>query len=452
MPRSGMRAPWPAKITGASAMRLAGVAARQQDIVRRRTATGRPLRGPARLRSPGGALDQPHRLEPGAVLARRLEAARARTARRYSRWSGARPRCRARGPGIRRWRARSIWRSMSAGVTGAVGPGCGGERDEARRSEAARRRGARRWNMALLKERRRELASDSGAASRRAPWRAAPGACVDVHRLDHPALVALGAAGRGRDQPPRGLDLGLARARTARLAVSIWLGWITDLPSKPKARPFRAFRGQARRPPRAGCRRRRRRRRRRRARRARSAAARRRGPPAPPSAGRPSAGGKIVGAGDQPGAMPARSPPRRSPPRGVSIIASTGLPISQPASCTCLALSALARTMKSAAQWRTATTSSPKCGLSDGLTRTATGRPPKPSAVAATAASRAAALSSVLHRILEVEDDHVGGERPRLLDRARIGGGQEQQRAAEAKIGPVHRASDSAWIGGALST
>ena len=45
--------------------------------------------------------------------------------------------------------------------------------------------------------------------------------------------------------------------------------------------------------------------------------------------------------------------------RGVSIIASTGLPISQPASCTCLALSALARTMKSAALCRTATTSSP---------------------------------------------------------------------------------------------
>ena len=37
-------------------------------------------------------------------------------------------------------------------------------------------------------------------------------ACVDVQRFDHPALVALGAAGRRGDQPVRGIELGLARA------------------------------------------------------------------------------------------------------------------------------------------------------------------------------------------------------------------------------------------------
>jgi len=44
------------------------------------------------------------------------------------------------------------------------------------------------------------------------------------------------------------------------------------------------------------------------------------------------------------------------------------------------------------------------------------------------------------------------GERARLLDRPRIGRRKEEQRAAAAKVGPVHRLSDSSWIGARLST
>ena len=90
--------------------------------------------------------------------------------------------------------------------------------------------------MALLKERRRGRASDSRATQPRALASSAR-ACSTCMRLDHPALVALGAAGRrrrpggGRPRaPPRSGRTGGWRSRSGS-------GWITDLPSKPKARP-----------------------------------------------------------------------------------------------------------------------------------------------------------------------------------------------------------------------
>ena len=86
-------------------------------------------------------------------------------------------------------------------------------------------------NMALLKERRFGLASDSRLSA--APWRSGARAWLDVQRLDHPPFVALGAAGRRGDQPlapprapPRSGRRGGWRSRSGS-------GWMTDLPSKP---------------------------------------------------------------------------------------------------------------------------------------------------------------------------------------------------------------------------
>jgi hypothetical protein len=58
-----------------------------------------------------------------------------------------------------------------------------------------------------------------------------------------------------------------------------------------------------------------------------------------------------------------------------------------------------------------------------------------------------ARLVLLAHRVLEVEDHEVGVELARLLDGARIGGRQEQQRPAMAKLDGRHVPSpDSAWM------
>ena len=76
MPRSGMRAPWPAKMTGASAIVSEDRVPWRADIAGLE-GDGGAVRGPADLAAADAALDEADRLEPGAALARRLEAARA---------------------------------------------------------------------------------------------------------------------------------------------------------------------------------------------------------------------------------------------------------------------------------------------------------------------------------------------------------------------------------------
>ena len=225
-----------------------------------------------------------------------------------------------------------------------------------------------------------------------------------MHRLDHPALVALGAAGRRRDQPAGRVELLLARAEQR--------GW--------RSRSGSDGSPTCRRSPRRG--------------------------PAAHSAASPSIGlepvvdavegGDAGGAGGEHDplqrvdqarpacrrpagrgrrrdrwcrrsgrASPARSRPRRSPRAASRSSPAPACAISQPASCTCLRALGLGEDDEIGAR-----RGGPRrrrrhnAGCRVGLTRIATGRPPKPSCVAATAASRAAALSSSRHRILEVED------------------------------------------------
>ena len=200
----------------------------------------------------------------------------------------------------------------------------------------------------------------------RPSWRSAPPVAASTSRRAASSSASVGA--------------------NRRLAVSIWLGMDQRLAVEAPGAALARIRPRARRRPRAGCRRRRRPGRRRRARRARSAAAHRparRGRRRP--AGRGSAARSLVPA-IRPRAPPARSRRRRSPPRGVSIIASTGFAISQPASCDLLGALRLGedddnRPARGGPRRR------PRHNAAEpaGLTRIATGRPPKPSRVASTA-------------------------------------------------------------------
>ncbi len=83
-----------------------------------------------------------------------------------------------------------------------------------------------------------------------------------------------------------------------------------------------------------------------------------------------------------------------STPAGVSIIASNGLPICFESSAASLADSTLGTTKRSAAEARTADTSSACQGVSAPLIRMAASFPANPATTASTAASLAAALSS----------------------------------------------------------
>src|SRR3954470_4526474 len=101
-------------------------------------------------------------------------------------------------------------RIMSAAAIG--GAGWAASAEERRKSAGAPPR-SKCLNMAQLKERRfgwQEwgLRLLTVSCPRLGDQRVG---LIDVHRLDHPALVAFGTAARRFDQPPGRLELGLAR-------------------------------------------------------------------------------------------------------------------------------------------------------------------------------------------------------------------------------------------------
>ena len=238
----------------------------------------------------------------------------------------------------------------------------------------------------------------------------------DMQRFDHPSLVPLGAAGRRRDQPLRRLQL---RSRSARRC-----GWRSRSGSdgsptcrRSRSAALRAFRGEAV----------------------------VRLEPVVDAVERGDSGGaggehdplqRVGEARPRPARTARRDRRQRSLVPAISaalagaiaaasITARGGLDHRQhrlahqrTASCTSLALSALASTTKSAALCRTATTSSPKCAVA----RRVDPDRHRPAAKALPGRGDGGLarrrLVLLLHRILEIEHDHVGVER-RALSRSR---------------------------------
>ena len=211
MPRSGMRAPWPAKMTGASVSVSTRVAADAGRGRRRRTAIGAAVARSSGAGALAGARStSAHRLEPGAVLARRLEAAGADLRDDIVDRPGLA--LGARRAALKSSLASTLDMAQQIGRRDRRRGRLGGEwrrRGEAK-GAAARSRGL---NMALLKERRRDVASDSACLAR-APWRSARAACSTCiasiirpsWRSAPPVAASIRRAG--------GVELGLASGRT----------------------------------------------------------------------------------------------------------------------------------------------------------------------------------------------------------------------------------------------
>ena len=261
------------------------------------------------------------------------------------------------------------------------------------------------------------FAKGSGACAIQQPPRR-----LDMHALDHLVLEALGAAveccrsgdGRGRS-PPRS-------ARRRAWQGAIWSGWMRLLPSKPSARPSRACGqqplvvlqsvehavegGDAGRPGREDD----------------PLQRRRNGRPV--FAGRNAeVGAQVVGARDQ-ASRALRDLGRSDHPGGgldhrqhrLATASRHDPPPTSPAGRRQNPPSSRATASRSASSPAgphpiDADRDRHRPRLFAGLHRR---RPRR-------------ILVRRLHRILEVEDDHVGARFPRLRDRARVGRGQEQQ-------------------------
>ena len=230
-----MCAPWPAKTIGASAMRdLARRApgARYRPGRRARRARLRSRRPPrcawcGRSGRPAGTRSRSRRPARGPARG---------AARRYRRWRAARLPCPARGP--RYWSLAStwMWRIMSDAAIGAGGCAASGTAARRRKGAAMRSSGV---NMALLKERRQ-----GWQAIRRGARSAPSSRALAISAWACWTCIASIIRPSWRSAPPVAASTSRRAASSSasvglkmRLTVSIWLGWMSDLPSKPQARP-----------------------------------------------------------------------------------------------------------------------------------------------------------------------------------------------------------------------